>query len=110
MNREEAEKKVLDAVLNLAEVTCAHGFCLPIPNTTPQLYVVMDEAEGIESLIRMTTGKPRMVKDVNSVFFDGLVLEELRSAENDDEMRKIIAAHIAVSTRGGQEVHAQKGA
>lgn len=36
---------------------------------------------------------------IDSVFFDGLVLQELRFADTDEEMRDIIDAHIAVSTR-----------
>ena len=47
MNREQLEKLVIAAVLNLFEETRAAAFSLPIPNTTPPLFIVVSESREI---------------------------------------------------------------
>jgi hypothetical protein len=45
------EQKVIDAALNLFQGSAA--FLLPIPNTTPPLYIVCGEREQILELLRL---------------------------------------------------------
>lgn len=95
MDRETAEKAVIDAALNLSAVTLAHGFCLPVPNTTPTLYVALGEADEAQKLIRLSAQQPNLASNVNSVFFDSEVLQNLRFADTDEEMRDILDTYIA---------------
>ena len=50
---EIAEKKVKEAALILFEMTGASGFVLPIPNTTPPLFLAVGEKQSIASMLNL---------------------------------------------------------
>ncbi|HEF4835492.1 TPA: hypothetical protein SAO52_000169 [Burkholderia vietnamiensis] len=46
------ERDVIDSALLLAETSGSHAFVLPVPNTTPALYVALGEAEQLEKIVK----------------------------------------------------------
>lgn len=49
--REELQSRVIAAVLDLFGETGTASFCLPVPGTTPTLYVAAGEVEAIRRLL-----------------------------------------------------------
>jgi hypothetical protein len=43
------EQAVAQAAMNLASATLSHAFSIPIPNTTPQLYVSLHEGQPLSA-------------------------------------------------------------
>jgi len=52
--RKKLEGELIDAALNLMDFTKTASVKLPIPNTDPPVYVVVGEAEKINSLMNIT--------------------------------------------------------
>ena len=52
LHEEALQKRIVDAVLELFEYTDTSAFSLPIPGTSPPLYVAAGEAETIALLVK----------------------------------------------------------
>ncbi len=65
--RQELERAVIQAALNLYAETGAASFRLPIPGTTPKLYVCSGEAENVESLMRweISDNEPAVIRVID---------------------------------------------
>lgn len=50
MSREDLQSALINAALDLAGATGSQAFVVPVPNTTPPLYVCMGESSEILSL------------------------------------------------------------
>lgn len=55
MQDEELEQALITAALNLSGATMAHAFSIPVPNTTPQLFVSLHEGP-VQLLAPSTAG------------------------------------------------------
>src|SRR6185369_8867239 len=76
MQDEVLEQKFIAAALNLAELTMAHGFTIPVPNTTPPLFVSLHE--GPVQLGAPTSAAPPDKQELSDAARD--VLAELAKA------------------------------
>ena len=68
--REQKERAVITAVLDLFGVTGSAAFSLPIPQTTPSLYVVVSENREIDALAseRRRVGELERMRDQSDFF------------------------------------------
>lgn len=57
--RETLERRLIDAALDLAEATNTMALCIPVPGTTPPLFVALGEREHIRMFLDLKSPAER---------------------------------------------------